>query len=185
MPKLTDTQLVILSAAAGREDHAVLPLIDTLNANKAALTRSINSLLKRDLIIEKPVKTSAPSWREEEDHKIGLYIADAGLKALGIETGGDGAETAAQSSDSARRARSRPKTRTGAKGDGPDRTTKADHVLDMLRQPNGVALSEIQDATKWQPHTVRAFISGLRKKGTEIGRTRNDAGECVYSITGA
>ncbi len=39
MPKLSDTQLVILSAAARRQDGAVLPLPRSLKVNKAAATR--------------------------------------------------------------------------------------------------------------------------------------------------
>jgi hypothetical protein len=46
MPKLTDSQLVILSAASQRKDGALLPLPKSLKLNKGALTAVLNSLLK-------------------------------------------------------------------------------------------------------------------------------------------
>ncbi len=46
MPKLTDSQLVILSAAAKRQDGSVLPLPRSLKVNKAAATTVLKSLLK-------------------------------------------------------------------------------------------------------------------------------------------
>ena len=51
MAKLTDTQLVILSAAE-RDGGAVLPLPKSLKINKAAAARTIKSLTNRSLIFE-------------------------------------------------------------------------------------------------------------------------------------
>ncbi len=41
MPKLSDTQLVILSVAARRQDGTVLPLPGSLIVNQAAATTSL------------------------------------------------------------------------------------------------------------------------------------------------
>ncbi len=54
MPKLTDSQLVILSTAAERDGGAVLPLPKSLKTGKAAATRTVKSLMTRGLISEQP-----------------------------------------------------------------------------------------------------------------------------------
>jgi hypothetical protein len=46
MPRLTDTHLVILSAAAQRHDAAALPLPTSLKINKGAATSALKSLVK-------------------------------------------------------------------------------------------------------------------------------------------
>ena len=50
MPKLSDTQLVILSAAAQRADLSVLPLPDSLNLKGGALNKVMDSLRNRGVI---------------------------------------------------------------------------------------------------------------------------------------
>ncbi len=61
MPKLSDTQLVILSAAARREDGTVLPLPRSLKVNKAAATTVLKSLLKKGLVAERPRRPMRPT----------------------------------------------------------------------------------------------------------------------------
>ncbi|MFN3233156.1 MAG: DUF3489 domain-containing protein [Alphaproteobacteria bacterium] len=163
MPKLTDTQLIILSAAAARADGLVLPLPDSLKPNKAALTRSINSLLKRDLIEERPTKRGEQVWREEGHQRLTLGVTATGLEAIGVT--GD-APDAASTTD----------TKPASKADG---------IMGLLKQPGGAGIADIQAATGWQPHSIRAFLSGLRKKGIAVGRTKDEAGKAVYSIAGA
>ncbi len=67
MPKLTDTQLVILSAAAERDGGAVLPLPKSLRTNKATIAKSIKSLIDRGLVHEEPAARDEAAWREAED----------------------------------------------------------------------------------------------------------------------
>ena len=50
--KLTDAQLVILSATAQRDNCAVLPLPKSLKTNKATATRVLKSLIAKHLIEE-------------------------------------------------------------------------------------------------------------------------------------
>lgn len=45
------------------------------------------------------------------------------------------------------------------------RQSKAALVLGLLQRPDGTTLSELVEATGWQPHTMRAALTGLRKKG--------------------
>jgi hypothetical protein len=53
-------------------------------------------------------------------------------------------------------------------------------LIERLCRPAGASISELQKALGWLPHTVRAAITGLRHKGFEVTRSRNDEGESVY-----
>jgi hypothetical protein len=62
------------------------------------------------------------------------------------------------------------------------RITKTTAVVKLLSRNRGTTLAEIMAATHWQPHSCRAFLTGLRKKGKElIKETRRD-GETSYRI---
>ena len=191
LPKLTDTQLVILSAAAARDDDVILPLPDGLKANKATVTRAINSLIKRNLIAEKRVKARDLRWREENGRKIGLFITPAGLEAINADTG-----TADRLAPGPVEVPHRP-TKTEAhrepqkqtkKVDGasssqkPRPGTKRELLIGLLSGSKGSTIPELQVATGWLPHTVRAAMSGLRKQGYVIDRRKHDDGFNRYRI---
>ena len=58
--------------------------------------------------------------------------------------------------------------------------TKASQVEALLARKAGATLAQICEATGWQAHTCRAFMTGLRKKGREISRETNRQGKSVY-----
>lgn len=60
--------------------------------------------------------------------------------------------------------------------------TKAATVSKMLARNRGATLDEIMTATSWQPHSCRAFLSGLRKKGADILRETRKDGDTSYRI---
>lgn len=63
--------------------------------------------------------------------------------------------------------------------------TKQDQVLALLRRPNGASVAEIVEATDWQPHSVRGFMSGALKRRLGIDVVSNkDAktGERRYHV---
>jgi hypothetical protein len=76
MTKLTDTQAVILSTAAQRDDGAVLPLPDTLKLTGGALAKVLGSLEAKGLIEHQ----DAPHG----DDPPPLCITRAGLQAIGV-----------------------------------------------------------------------------------------------------
>ncbi len=43
--------------------------------------------------------------------------------------------------------------------------TKHDTILTLLAKPHGASLDEMVAATGWLPHTTRAMLTGLKKKG--------------------
>ena len=62
------------------------------------------------------------------------------------------------------------------------RPTKQNLVLDLLRAEGGAPLAAIVAATDWLPHSARAALTGLRKQGHAIERSKLD-GETRYAIT--
>ncbi len=196
MPKLADTQLVILSAAAERDGGAVLPLPKSLRTRKAAATRTVKSLMNRGLISERPAARDDEVWREAEDgSRLKLVITDTGLAAIGVDTD-EGTETspatATVSQPKKHKSRSRRsatgrQTKTEAPPAGVRPGTKQALLIDLLRRKDGAAISEIVDAIGWQAHSVRGAISGtLRKKLSLTVESVNveDRGR-VYRIIGS
>ena len=59
--------------------------------------------------------------------------------------------------------------------------TKAAVVLTLLQRADGATLQDMVDVTGWLPHTTRAFLAGLRKKGHAVVRDKVD-GITRYSI---
>jgi hypothetical protein len=50
--------------------------------------------------------------------------------------------------------------------------TKIDSVIALLRKPPGAALTDLTAATGWLPHTTRAALTGLKKKGHVITKVK-------------
>ena len=67
----------------------------------------------------------------------------------------------------------------------PAKPTKTATILKLLHRPKGASIAGLQKATGWKPHSVRAALTGLRKKGDKIERTKNAKDTTVYSITKA
>jgi len=58
-------------------------------------------------------------------------------------------------------------------------------VLAMLSATSGATIAGLIAATDWAPHTTRAVVTGLRKRGYEIAATRSERdGASVYRIVG-
>jgi hypothetical protein len=93
MTKLSDTQVIILSAAAQRADGNVLPLPGSLRGGAA--TKVVGALLSRGLIrehvVDSPRKADAAMntiWRnlpEPDGRGVLLFITVAGAEAIGIQ----------------------------------------------------------------------------------------------------
>jgi hypothetical protein len=57
-------------------------------------------------------------------------------------------------------------------------------VLELIRRADGASVKEIQDATEWQSHSVRGFISGSlgKKMGLNIESFKRASGERAYRV---
>lgn len=62
--------------------------------------------------------------------------------------------------------------------------TKSAIVTRLLSREKGATIAELTKATSWQPHSCRAFLTGLRKKGHAITREDRD-GVTAYRMTAA
>jgi hypothetical protein len=161
--KLTDAQLVLLSAASQRDDSLVV-----LTDAHPSVARTIGALLRKELLAELVVLRRQPHWRQDENGKpIGLKLTKLGYAAIGAECDEPG------DAEAARLAPAIDAIRTG---------TKQAAVIDLLARPTGATLGDLIDATGWLPHTTRAVLSGLRKKGFEVASEKPDVGERRYSI---
>jgi hypothetical protein len=197
MTQLSDTQLVILSAASQRDDGAVLPLPETLKIKGGAVVKVLGSLKVKGLIDHIGVPRG--------DDPPPLRITRAGLQAIGVETedevpeGATPAETGATSADAGAQATGAPAAATEAdsaaapgrrKGKAraqakpakvvssdkptPRAGTKQAQMIEMLKRPEGATVEQIAAATGWQHHTIRGAISGALKKklGLTVEATR-------------
>jgi hypothetical protein len=59
-------------------------------------------------------------------------------------------------------------------------------ILDLLKRPGGATANELGEATGWQPHSVRGFLSGTvgKKMGFAVSSTKGEGGGRSYSIKG-
>ncbi len=185
MAKLTDTQLVILSAAAQRHDSAVQPLPKSLKVPKAAATTVLKSLLKKGLVTERPAAAGKPHWRESRDGgRRALVITDAGLQAIGVVADEKTSKRAPSTRPPSKQRRLRAERKPfGAKPNG--RTspaavrpgTKQALLIDLLKRKKGATIDEAVAATGWQAHSVRGAISGALKKKLGLVVTSERAGD--------
>ena len=174
---LSDTQLVVLSTAAQRDDGSLLPFPETVTAKGAALSKVVETLSKRKLVEEKQIGISAPEWRHDEERgSLGLFITKSGLLALGVDETENTKPSQAAASVTRQRKTESAKSRTEArkasaakpKGRSAPLQSKQDLVIQMLRRQSGVTIKDIIAKTGWQPHSVRGFFSGLVKKKLKL-----------------
>ena len=188
MPKLNDTQMVILSAAAQRDGGAVLPPPKRLKVKDGALTNVLKGLLRKGLINEQPAPPDAPAWRESGDgQRFMLTVTQAGLEAIGIEPEFEIAVSTDTPEPNPKRRRNPTSRKPGnrkkpAKPSTKRRSSKQETIIGLLQKDKGATIADLQAATGWQPHSVRAALTGLRKKGHDILREKKDGAVTGYRI---
>ncbi len=182
MTRLTDAQIIILSAAAQRPDRHALPLPDGMRGGAAA--KVVGALLRKGLLEEVEAGGEEPVWRRSDDgYDVTLVATHAAMEAIGMEPeGGDNAPTGADErrapEDAPAEADPAPKARAPRAG------TKQAKLIEMLRAESGATIDEIVAALDWRPHTVRGALAGALKKrlGLDVTFDKVDGRGRVYRI---
>jgi len=164
--RLTDIQRVVLAAAAAHKNGNALPIPSSLGFNAGTRAIVLMGLLARGLLTERAAVEAEPVWREDEQTgKIALVISAAGLAAIGIEPdAADRARAQPQAAVNGAKPRSKAKPRrVPVPAADKARSSKQDAVVALLRRGQGASVPEIMDATGWQAHSVRGFLTATVK----------------------
>src|SRR5207302_2417243 len=73
-------------------------------------------------------------------------------------------------------------TAAASGGEQPPASTKRANLIAMLERAEGASVAEIGQRLGWLPHTVRAAITGLRKAGREVTRSKDADDRSVYRL---
>lgn len=187
MPKLTDTQTIILSRAATRPGNLAMPLPEGLHG--AAAKMAVNRMITNGWLeeVDANLRRGEPLWRETGDgHGTTLIATEAGLEAIGIEP------VVASAVASARKAKPQADAEAalGTKAiDAPKPIsiragTKQAQIIALLQRPEGASIAEIVEATGWKAHTARGAISGALKKklGLPVTAEKVEGRGTVYKL---
>jgi hypothetical protein len=179
--KLTDTQLVMLSAAAQRDDRC---LVASQNLKGGAAQRVAAKLIGAGLTKEIKAKPGTPVWRRDEQagQSYALKLTAAGARAIVIDddsasdetTEGSGQRVPAATTDSQIVQQARVDVPAADGPSLPRGGTKLARVVELLQRDCGATLDELVAATGWLPHTTRAALTGLRKRGYVVTIDRSD-----------
>jgi hypothetical protein len=108
-----------------------------------------------------------------------IWAAVQRLSPDGAEHARDVAPAKPKSKKSPTESPRRGRAKQGAEG----RSNKKAEVLTMIKRAKGATLAEIMEATGWQAHTVRGFVSILSSKGGEkVKSSKNANGQRTYRI---
>ena len=132
-------------------------------------------------------KAAAPIWRRDgdNDRAYSLKLSAAGAKAIAIreersgETASPAQEPVPDSLDSSEIAHHAAEAGKAA----PRKGSKLASVMALLCRPEGATIGVLTKATGWLPHTTRAAITGVRKRGYSVVLDRRGEGASVYRIS--
>ena len=139
-------------------------------------------------------------WRRDEEagRSYSLKLTAAGFKAAAAKSSNPLAVAKADETPAASKvaadsvvgaatiaAATTPVAMIPAGANPPRDGTKIAKVLGLLRRNDGATLAEMTAATSWLPHTTRAALTGLRKRGYDVSIDRSDKGRgSIYRVAG-
>jgi uncharacterized protein DUF3489 len=181
--KLTDAQFVMMSAAAQRKDRC---LSAPATIKGAVLTKVGVKLAKLGLAREIEAKPGAPIWcRDDAGQGYALKLTAAGLKGIAVDEESRGASEPSEAPLLQAKNVGNPDEGGHPAGVAAPRDgSKLALVIEHLQRAHGATIVDLTQATGWLPHTTRAALTGLRKRGYAVTRVRIGAGDSVYRISG-
>jgi hypothetical protein len=79
----------------------------------------------------------------------------------------------------------RPRSKPSAKSSTAVQFSKSETIRGLLTRPGGASISELSEATGWQAHSVRGYLSGTLKKKLGLNLvTENDDSGRRYRLDG-
>ena len=77
-----------------------------------------------------------------------------------------------------------PEAISAPAGNAAARRNKSEDLVALLKRPMGASVTELMDASGWQAHSVRSFLSGTVKKrmGLSVGTAKDAKGVRRYRI---
>jgi hypothetical protein len=181
--KLTGTQLGVLSAAAKRADRC---LVAPRSLKGGAAKKTAAKLIEGGLVKEIKTKPESPEWRRDEQtsQSFSLKLTAAGARAVAAnssasdamkESIGEGVGlSAAPNSELVRQTTDEIQAPRALSSSAPRGGTKLARILEMLQRDCGATLQDLIAVTDWLPHTTRAAMTGLRKRGYPVTIDRSD-----------
>ena len=150
--KLNDAQLVMLSAAAQRNDRC---LVAPPNLTEGAARRMANKLIAAGLVREVKAKSGAPVWRRDEEsgQAYALKLTAAGAKAIAIDKSPEPNHAADQAAASSPQRAVQDSSTGGAiqgaspRPSAPRGGTKLAQVIELLQRDDGATINELIAAT--------------------------------------
>jgi len=161
------------------------------NLKVTAAQKIASKLIGAGLVREIRAKAGAPVWRRDDDAGLSyaLRLTAAGANAIAIDEAsepgpvdddGDLRESVALARSSSEEHSAPDPSSAGGNGTAPQRSssprggTKLAQVVELLQQDRGATINELIGATGWLPHTSRAALTGLRKRGFAVALDRSD-----------
>jgi Protein of unknown function (DUF3489) len=174
----------MMSAAAQRKDGC---LSAPTTIRGVALIKVSAKLAKLGLAREIEAKPGAPIWRRDgAGQGYALKLTAAGLKAIAVDEGSqDTIEPSEAPQPQAKNVVSPDEGGLPGRGAAPRDGSKLALVIEHLQRADGATIVDLTQATGWLPHTTRAALTGLRKRGYAVIRERIGARDSVYRISDA
>jgi uncharacterized protein DUF3489 len=188
--RFTDTQLMVLSAAAQRDDRcAMLPP----NLRGGAAQKVVQKLIDLGLL---------EGRRDDDNRPLALRITSRGLRAIGIDDEEPNQKDTVPQSDAGAKTegkasgrhhgRARRGGRSDVEGDArrpaprARKASKQAQIIAMLHRSEGATIPAIMAVTGWQPHSVRGFFSAVVRRKLGLDLASDQAGsERIYRIVTA
>jgi hypothetical protein len=184
--KLTENQHALLTSASRRDDRCfVLPS----NLKGGAAQKVAAKLIAQGLAREIKARAGLPIWRRdtESDQAYSLKLSAAGAKAGATnDEQSEEPESAVSLKETPPKLMASPATssHTGEAGKAAPRDgSKLASVMALLRRSEGATIDTLTKATGWLPHTTRAAITGVRKRGYSVVLDRSAEGASIYRLS--